>query len=31
MAAAGFAMRDEPPIRFGDFRNIIGLAQRRLG
>jgi len=30
IAAAGFAMRDDPPIRFGDFRNIIELAQRCL-
>jgi hypothetical protein len=29
IAAAGFAMRDEPPIRFGGFRNIIELAEQR--
>jgi hypothetical protein len=30
IAAAGFAMRDDPPFRFGDFRNIVDLARRRL-
>lgn len=29
IAKAGFAMRDDPPFRFGDFENIIKLAQRR--
>jgi hypothetical protein len=26
IAAAGFAMRDDPPFRFGNFQNIIDLA-----
>jgi len=30
IAAAGFAMRDDPPFRFGDFRNIIELARQRV-
>ena len=30
IAAAGFAMRDDPPFRFGNFENIIDLAQRRI-
>ena len=30
IAAAGFAMRDDPPFRFGDFRNIIELARERV-
>jgi hypothetical protein len=29
IAQAGFALRDDPPFRFGDFQNIIKLAQRR--
>ncbi len=29
IAAAGFAMRDDPPFRFGDFQNIIELARQR--
>jgi hypothetical protein len=28
IAAAGFAMRDDPPFRFGDFGRITGLARR---
>jgi hypothetical protein len=28
IAKAGFAMRDKPPFRFGNFQNIIKLAQR---
>jgi hypothetical protein len=30
VAAAGFAMRDDPRFRFGDFRNIIELARQRV-
>jgi hypothetical protein len=29
IAEAGFAMRDKQPFRFGNFQNIIKLAQRR--
>ena len=30
IAAAGFAMRDDPRFRFGGFRNIIELARQRV-
>jgi hypothetical protein len=28
IAAAGFAMRDDPPFRFGGYENIVDLARQ---